>query len=49
MTTNVPTNDSQVTLREITEDTVRSICNLSAHEHQRGFVAPNGTSIAQAH
>ncbi len=49
MTGKLPESDSQVTLREITEETVRSICDLSVHEHQRGFVAPNGTSIAQAH
>ena len=42
-------SESQVTLREITEETVRPICDLSVHEHQRKFVAPNGTSIAQAH
>jgi diamine N-acetyltransferase len=49
MTDNTPSSQSPVTLGEITEDTVRSICNLSVHEHQKKFVAPNGTSIAQAH
>jgi len=49
MSDNAPSSKSQVTLREITEETVRSICDLSVHEHQRKFVAPNGTSIAQAH
>ena len=44
-----PTKDSVVTLREVTEDTVRTICNLSATEDQRRFVAPNAVSIAQAH
>lgn len=42
---------SAVTLREITAETVISICNLSdtlseAHQH---MVAPNALSIAQAH
>ena len=41
--------DSMVTLREITADTVREICNLSVHETQQQFVAPNAVSIAQAH
>jgi diamine N-acetyltransferase len=36
-------------LREVTADTVRTICNLSVHPEQRGFVAPNAVSIAQAH
>jgi diamine N-acetyltransferase len=38
-----------VTLREITAETVRTICELAPHETQRGFVAPNAVSIAQAH
>lgn len=38
-----------VTLVEITKDTVRSICRLEVAEHQQHFVAPNGVSIAQAH
>ena len=49
VTDTAPSAKSQVTLREITEETVRAICDLSVHEHQRKFVAPNGTSIAQAH
>jgi diamine N-acetyltransferase len=44
-----PTTESMVTLREITADTVRTICNLSVTEHQRQFVAPNAVSIAQAY
>jgi diamine N-acetyltransferase len=44
-----PTKDSKVTLREITEDTVRTICDLSVTEHQTRFVAPNAVSIAQAY
>ena len=38
-----------VTLREITAETVRAICELEPHEAQSGFVAPNAVSIAQAH
>lgn len=38
-----------VTLREITAETVRTICDLEPHEAQSGFVAPNAVSIAQAH
>lgn len=38
-----------VSLREITAETVRAICDLKPHEAQRGFVAPNAVSIAQAH
>jgi diamine N-acetyltransferase len=41
--------NSEVTLREVTADTVRTVCNLSVREDQKKFVAPNGTSIAQAH
>lgn len=38
-----------VTLREITAETVRTICDLEPYEAQSGFVAPNAVSIAQAH
>lgn len=38
-----------VSLREITAETVRAICDLEPHEAQSGFVAPNAVSIAQAH
>jgi diamine N-acetyltransferase len=38
-----------VTLREITAETVRAICRLEVAPEQRGFVAPNAVSIAQAH
>ena len=38
-----------VELREITADTVRTICELEVAERQRDFVAPNGVSIAEAH
>lgn len=40
---------SKVTLQEITEDTVRAICNLSVRDEQKQFVAPNAVSIAQAY
>ncbi len=38
-----------VTLREITRETVRAICALEVAPEQRGFVAPNAVSLAQAH
>jgi diamine N-acetyltransferase len=41
--------DTEVTLREVTADTVRAICALEVQPEQRGFVAPNAVSIAQAH
>lgn len=44
-----PVPGSQVTLREITADTVRIICDLAVREEQRQFVAPNAVSIAQAY
>ena len=39
----------EVELREITGGTVRAICRLEVVEEQRGFVAPNAVSIAEAH
>lgn len=42
-------SDGEVTLREVTADTVRAICALEVAPEQRGFVAPNAISIAQAH
>jgi diamine N-acetyltransferase len=39
----------EVELREITGETVGAICRLEVAEGQRGFVAPNAISIAQAH
>lgn len=44
-----PSAGSEVALREINQDTVRSFCALSVREDQKGFVAPNAISIAQAH
>ncbi len=45
-----PGRDTQVTLREITEDTLRSILDLSQKmmPGQERMVAPNAVSIAQA-
>lgn len=37
-----------VSLREITAETVREIIKLEVAESQRGFVAPNAVSLAQA-
>lgn len=44
-----PSSDSHVSLKEITADTVRTICDLSVLEEQKKFVAPNAVSIAQAY
>ncbi len=41
--------EAAVTLREITAETVRAVCNLDVRPEQRGYVAPNAVSIAQAH
>ncbi|NJP11440.1 MAG: GNAT family N-acetyltransferase [Leptolyngbyaceae cyanobacterium RU_5_1] len=38
-----------VTLREITRENLRSICNLKVTPAQENFVASNAVSIAQAH
>jgi diamine N-acetyltransferase len=38
----------QVTLREITAETVRAVTKLSVTEYQNRFVAPNAVSLAQA-
>lgn len=43
------TRDAQVSLREVTAETVRIICRLEVSEAQKGFVAPNAVSIAQAY
>ena len=37
-----------VTLREITSETVRDVIRLAVAENQKGFVAPNAVSLAQA-
>jgi diamine N-acetyltransferase len=38
----------QVSLREIASQTVRAVTNLSVAESQKGFVASNAVSLAQA-
>lgn len=38
-----------VSLREITADSVLPVCRLDVREEQKGLVAPNAVSIAQAH
>jgi diamine N-acetyltransferase len=43
-----PIDPDQVTLREITQETVVTIVKLSVAEGQKGFVAPNAVSLAQA-
>ena len=44
-----PTRDSVVTLREVTRDNVRSVIALETTPEQKQFVAPNATSVAEAH
>jgi diamine N-acetyltransferase len=41
--------DAKVTLREITEETLRSILKLEVADEQKKFVVSNAISIAQAH
>lgn len=43
------TAQSTVSLREVTSETVRAICNLKVRPDQQKFVAPNAVSIAQAY
>ena len=43
------TRDSQVTLREVTKETVRDVCKLKVADSQNKFVAPNAVSIAEAY
>jgi diamine N-acetyltransferase len=42
-------SEPTVSLREVTADTVRAICRLDVRPQQRGYVAPNAVSIAQAY
>ncbi len=44
-----PKNDSVITLREITQETLRPILKLEVDDDQNQFVAPNAVSIAEAH
>lgn len=48
MANQVPRIDANVTLREVTRDTVWVVCNLHVSKEQEQFVAPNAFSIAQA-
>jgi diamine N-acetyltransferase len=45
----VTTSSPEVTLREVTKDTVRKIVGLKTTPDQERFVAPNAVSIAQAY
>ena len=44
----MPTDKPLVTLREITSETVIPVVRLSVAENQKGFVAANAVSLAQA-
>ena len=46
---NIINKDAVVTLREITKETVHTICDLKVAPQQEQFVAPNAVSIAQAY
>ena len=48
MSTPEPVAAERVCLCEITADTVRAVCALAVAETQKGFVAPNAVSLAQA-
>ena len=41
--------ETEVSLREITADTLREVCRLRVAPGQEGFVAPVAFSIAEAH
>ena len=41
--------EAEVSLQEVTGETVRAICRLAVGPGQERFVAPNAVSIAQAH
>ncbi len=43
------TRDATVTFREVTRETVRTICQLRVSEAQKYMVAPNADSIAEAY
>lgn len=44
-----PSVDAEVSLREVTADTVRAVLHLKVASEQERFVAPNANSIAEAH
>ena len=48
-TTPIPSLDAKVTLRKITSETVRTICELKVADNQKQFVTLNAISIAEAH
>lgn len=41
--------EHEITLREVTAETVRAICDLRVRPEQRSYVADNAVSIAQAY
>jgi diamine N-acetyltransferase len=43
-----PAPEATVELREVTAETVRAVCLLHVAPDQRGFVAPNAVSFAEA-
>jgi diamine N-acetyltransferase len=45
----VNSQNGAVTLREITADNVRAVCDLRLAPGQEPYVAPNAVSIAEAH
>jgi diamine N-acetyltransferase len=45
----IPATDAELSLREITKETVRGIVQLKVSPGQERFVAANGMSIAEAH
>ena len=45
----LPMASPDVTLVEVTADSVRDICSLKVAPEQQGFVAPNAFSIAEAY
>ena len=47
--TDTPSSNAEISLREVTQETVRAICNLRVSKSQEQFVAPNAVSIAEAH
>lgn len=44
-----PGVEAEVSLREVTAETVRDVCDLSVAPGQEQFVAPNAVSIAEAY
>ena len=44
----MPIEPAQVSLRQVTADTVRDVIRLTVNQDQERFVAPNAVSLAQA-